>query len=81
DKLTARANEGLRIFIDAPRPLDSIRQRLGEAGTGGGYVNLVMLIDGGSREVEMRLPGQYDVGPRARGAVKAVAGVVDVQEC
>jgi DNA polymerase III subunit alpha len=30
-------------------------------------------------EVEMKLPGRFKVSPQIAGAIKAVAGVVDVQ--
>ena len=30
-------------------------------------------------EVEVRLPGRFKVSPQIAGAIKAVAGVVDVQ--
>jgi len=30
-------------------------------------------------EVEMKLPGRFKVSPQIAGALKAVAGVVDVQ--
>ncbi|MCK9993458.1 MAG: hypothetical protein Dbin4_03087, partial [Alphaproteobacteria bacterium] len=32
-------------------------------------------------EVEIRIPGSYAVGPRMRGALTAISGVLDVQEC
>ena len=32
------------------------------------------------REVEMRLPGKYAINPRVAGAIKAVPGVLHVEE-
>ncbi|MCA6120579.1 DNA polymerase III subunit alpha [Bradyrhizobium sp. WSM 1704] len=43
-----------------------------------GDVSLVMMLDL-ETEVEMKLPGRYKVSPQIAGALKAVAGVVDVQ--
>ncbi|MBR0872494.1 DNA polymerase III subunit alpha [Bradyrhizobium tropiciagri] len=43
-----------------------------------GDVSLVMMLDL-ETEVEMKLPGRYKVSPQIAGAIKAVAGVVDVQ--
>ncbi|MBR0756801.1 DNA polymerase III subunit alpha [Bradyrhizobium jicamae] len=43
-----------------------------------GDVTLVMMLDL-QTEVEMKLPGRYKVSPQIAGAIKAVAGVVDVQ--
>src|SRR6266852_6326855 len=48
------------------------------AGAGDGDVSLVMMLDL-ETEVEMKLPGRFRVSPQIAGAIKAVAGVVDVQ--
>ena len=45
---------------------------------GDGEVSLVMMLDL-ETEVEMKLPGRFKVSPQIAGAIKAVAGVVDVQ--
>src|SRR3954464_13305178 len=44
-----------------------------------GEVSLVMMLDLDT-EVEMKLPGRFKVSPQIAGAIKAVAGVVDVQQ-
>ena len=46
---------------------------------GDGEVSLVMMLDLDT-EVEMKLPGRFKVSPQIAGAIKAVAGVVDVQQ-
>jgi DNA polymerase-3 subunit alpha len=43
-----------------------------------GDVSLVLMLDL-ETEVEMKLPGRFKVSPQIAGAIKAVAGVVDVQ--
>jgi DNA polymerase III subunit alpha len=43
-----------------------------------GDVSLVLMLDL-ETEVEMKLPGRFKVSPQIAGALKAVAGVVDVQ--
>jgi DNA polymerase-3 subunit alpha len=48
------------------------------AGGADGDVSLVMMLDL-ETEVEMKLPGRFRVSPQIAGAIKAVAGVVDVQ--
>ena len=77
DKAAATAITGLTIFVRDARPLDSIAQRL----TNGGRapVRLVMLMDKG-REVEIALGNKFTVTPQIKGALKAIAGVVDVQD-
>jgi DNA polymerase-3 subunit alpha len=47
-------------------------------GNGDGDVSLVLMLDL-ETEVEMKLPGRFKVSPQIAGALKAVAGVVDVQ--
>ena len=50
----------------------------GGSNGGDGEVTLVMMLDV-QTEVEVRLPGRFKVSPQIAGAIKAVAGVVDVQ--
>ncbi len=95
DDAAAKTQKGLRIFLRDTRPLDSIARRLQmpEAGAvalrsarrrrslrgdGDGDVSLVLMLDL-ETEVEMKLPGRFKVSPQIAGAIKAVAGVVDVQ--
>jgi DNA polymerase-3 subunit alpha len=42
-------------------------------------VTLVLLLEGGRNEVEVRLPGRYPVNPQAAGAIKAIPGIVAVE--
>ena len=51
----------------------------GARSNGDGEVSLVMMLDM-ETEVEMKLPGRFKVSPQIAGAIKAVAGVVDVQQ-
>ncbi len=48
------------------------------AGGSDGEVTVVMMLDL-ETEVELKLPGRFRVSPQIAGAIKAVAGVVDVQ--
>ncbi|HLG84169.1 MAG TPA: DNA polymerase III subunit alpha [Bradyrhizobium sp.] len=56
-----------------PSPAPALR------GNGEGEVSLVMMLDL-EVEVEMKLPGRFKVSPQIAGAIKAVSGVVDVQQ-
>jgi DNA polymerase-3 subunit alpha len=95
DDAAAKTQKGLRIFLRDTKPLDSIARRLqmpeSAAGApirapqakaapanGDGDVSLVLMLDL-ETEVEMKLPGRFKVSPQIAGAIKAVAGVVDVQ--
>jgi DNA polymerase-3 subunit alpha len=77
DEAAARFQKGLRIFLRDPAPLPSIERRL--AGRGEGEVSLVLLMDPGPGEVEVRLPGRYPVSAGVAGALKAIPGVVAVE--
>jgi DNA polymerase-3 subunit alpha len=81
DKLADAAMGGLRVFVADAKQLVSLQQRLKSAGQGKGYVHLVLRGREHRREVEIRIPGAYATGPRMRGTLAAVHGVLDVQEC
>lgn len=78
DEATARHHKNLRIFVNSTEPLTGISRRL-SGGKGDGEVSLVLLMDGGKAEVEIRLDGRYPVSPQIAGAIKAIPGVVAVE--
>jgi DNA polymerase-3 subunit alpha len=77
DEAVARCQKGLRIFLRDERPIFSVAERL--RGRGEGEVSLVLILDSGDREVEIRLPGRYQASPQIAGALRAVPGVVHVE--
>ncbi len=77
DKATAQLVTGLEIFVRDQAPLESIAARLKNGGRA--PVKLVMLMDQG-REVHVSLGAKFTVTPQIKGAIKAIAGVVDVQD-
>ena len=79
DKAVARAAGGLRVFIRDEVPLTGLRGVIGREGRGRGRITLVVPV-AGDREVEVMLPGTYAISPATLGAIKAIRGVVDVQE-
>ncbi|HST94069.1 MAG TPA: DNA polymerase III subunit alpha, partial [Microvirga sp.] len=72
----AKHQKGMRIFLRDERPIGSVFERLRARGEG--EVSLVLILDDGDREVEVRLPGKYMATPQVAGALRAVPGVVDV---
>ena len=72
DSAPAHGNNGAAAKSIAP----SLAPRLA---AGDGEVSLVMMLDL-ETEVEMKLPGRFKVSPQIAGAIKAVTGVVDVQQ-
>ncbi|MBZ9935285.1 DNA polymerase III subunit alpha [Mesorhizobium sp. BR1-1-16] len=67
----------LRVFLRAEDPLGSIERHLPRGGDGD--VSLVLLLDEGSREVEVQLPGRYQLSPQIASALRAVRGIEHVE--
>jgi DNA polymerase III subunit alpha len=76
DEAVSRGQKGLRVYIRDTEPLESLQARLTRKGDG--QVSLVVLGDGDD-ELEVDLPGKWDVSPAVAGALKSVAGVMSVQ--
>jgi DNA polymerase-3 subunit alpha len=79
DEAVKQAAAGLRIFLRGPEPVGSIKGILGREPKGKGRVSLMLELDR-DREVEMGLPGGWTVTPATRAAIKAIPGIVEVQE-
>ena len=82
DDVVANTEAGLRLFVEKPEACDGLRTRLEDVEQPkhkrGGEVSLVIMTP--EREVEMRLPHKYAINPRVAGAIKAVPGVLHVEE-
>ena len=82
DEALSKHRNDMRIFLRDPAPIGSIRERLrsrrGE-GRGDGEVSLILILESEKREVELKLPGRYPASPQIAGALRTIAGVVDVQ--
>ncbi|MBZ6074985.1 DNA polymerase III subunit alpha [Microvirga puerhi] len=76
EEAVSKHQKGMRIFLRDERPIGSVFERLKARGEG--EVSLVLILDDGDREVEVRLPGKYMATPQIAGALRAVPGVVDV---
>jgi len=71
---------GLRIHVSpAVAALDALKARLKPAPSGGGEVMFVAAFAGG-REVELKLPGRYQLDPAVRGALKIAPGVAALED-
>jgi DNA polymerase III subunit alpha len=86
DQAAAKLQKGLRVFLRSEAPIESIAKRLqgtGNAARPGqprsdGEVSMVLMLEHGA-EVEVKLPGRFQVSPQIAGAIKAVPGVVAVE--
>jgi DNA polymerase III subunit alpha len=94
DQAAANLQRGLRVVLDA-RALAGRQARVedikallkpGLAGSKGGtVVRLAVEVAGaagvaGARAMELSLPGRYDIGPRERGQISILPGVIEVVE-
>ena len=84
DEAAASSSAGIKIFIETPQALEPLKQILAREGKltdsrrRGGRMRLVLPAD--KREVEIALPGLYEIGAQLRSAVKAIPGVVDLHD-
>ncbi|PWB93232.1 DNA polymerase III subunit alpha [Methylosinus sporium] len=73
----AKAQKGLRIFLQDAAPLDALKSRL--ATRGEGEVSIVVALERMASEVEIKLPGGYSVSADVAGALKTIPGVLAVE--
>ncbi|WP_417689507.1 DNA polymerase III subunit alpha [Roseibium sp.] len=77
EKVAARVQKSMRVFLRDDRPIPSLAKHLNQRGEGD--VTVVVMLENGAREVEVKLPGRFKLSPEIAGALKAVPGVTDVQ--
>jgi DNA polymerase-3 subunit alpha len=75
--LAGRSQSGLRVFIDNTASLEELRA--GMTNEGNGEVRLVLRLPDVGREVEMEMPGRYDISASGRGALSVIEGVSSVE--
>ncbi|MCZ6510239.1 MAG: hypothetical protein O7A62_06585, partial [Alphaproteobacteria bacterium] len=86
DSAAATAPMVIKIWLDDPAPLQSLksiidREASGENSNGGrGRGRISLMIPSANREVEVRLDGAYMCTPQVRAAIRAIPGVLEVQE-
>ncbi len=77
DQAAQKLAKGLRVFLRSDAPIEGVARRLESRGDG--EVSMILILEDGATEVEVRLPGRFKVSPQIAGALKAVPGVVEVQ--
>ena len=76
--------KGLEVVLDGCRvasggakgPVAELKAMLKPNGKG--IVSLSLALDGMGREVEIALPGRFDISPAQKGAISTVPGVLEV---
>jgi DNA polymerase-3 subunit alpha len=77
EKASATIQPGLVVFLKDEGPLESIALRLKNGGRA--PVKLIVQLPQG-REVDIWLGNKFTVTPQLKGAIKAIPGVIDVQD-
>ena len=67
----------MRIVVDDPTSLKQVHERL--QGDGDGKVWIVLQLADAGREVEIEIPGSFDVSPNGIGALSVIPGVRAVE--
>jgi len=86
DAVVSNNITSLRIFVEKPEALKHIKARLDDIGTPATQngqsptSNISIILKNETQEIELRLPNHYAITPRIASALKALAGVLHVQE-
>jgi DNA polymerase III subunit alpha len=76
DQSIVARSGSLKLYLEDTTDIDGLTKRL--PGHGNAQVTLVVFCQDRRREIDIRLPGSYDVTPEIAGALKAFPGVLDV---
>ncbi len=79
DEAAEKAGQGMRVWLARTEAVAHIHTLLTREGKGRGQVVLVPRLDG-AQEVEIVLPGRFNVTPRLAQALKIVPGIEQVEE-
>jgi DNA polymerase III subunit alpha len=78
EKAAQGVGQGLRLWLQGSGAVDPIRALLSREGRGKGRV-VVVARTGPGQEVEMALPGGFNISPRLMQAMRVVPGVAEVE--
>ena len=78
EKAAQQVGQGIRLWLDGDAAVNPIRDLLNREGRGRGRV-VVVARTGQGQEVELALPGGFNVSPRMMQAMKVLPGVAEVE--
>ncbi|MDQ1078677.1 DNA polymerase III subunit alpha [Pseudoroseomonas cervicalis] len=78
DKAASGVGQQVRLWIEDAAAVEPIREMLAREGQGRGRVILIPRL-GEGQELEVVLPGAWNVSPRLAQALKVVPGIAEVQ--
>jgi DNA polymerase-3 subunit alpha len=80
DQAVAATAAGLKIYLRDPTPVTGIKQILDRAGKGKGRVQLSLDLADLGWETDLTIKGGFAISGAVRSAIKAVPGVMDIQD-
>ena len=80
DAAAAQAGAGMRVWLDRTEALPHIRALLTREGAGRGEVVLMPRMETAEEEVEITLPGRFNVSPRLTQAMRVLPGVSRIED-
>jgi DNA polymerase III subunit alpha len=80
DNAVAATAAGLKIFLRDPTPVSGIKQILDRAGKGKGRVQISLDLADLGWETDLTIKGGFAISGAVRSAIKAVPGVMDIQD-
>ncbi|MBY0332109.1 MAG: DNA polymerase III subunit alpha [Acetobacteraceae bacterium] len=78
EKAAQAVGQGIRLWLEGPGAVNPVRDLLAREGRGKGRVTLIARTAPG-QEVELALPGSFNVSPRLMQAMKVLPGVAEVE--
>ncbi|MDQ7248083.1 DNA polymerase III subunit alpha [Dongia sedimenti] len=80
DNAVAATAAGLKIYLRDPSPVTGIKQILDRAGKGKGRVQISLDLAELGWETDVTIKGGFAISGAVRSAIKAVPGVMDIQD-
>ena len=77
-KAVENAAAGLKIMLSGGEGVPQLHEILTRDGKGRGQVNIVIAEP--AREIELKLPGAWAITAKCRAAIRALPGIVEVQD-
>jgi DNA polymerase-3 subunit alpha len=77
EERSVQMQTALRVYVRDSSSIGTVAGQLN--GRGEGLVSFVVIKEDGKREIEVELPDRYRLSPQVASAMKAAAGVVDVE--
>jgi len=77
EQVAARLPSSIRVAVNEAATVPALASELKERGDGEVFV--VVSIEGGTKEVEIKLPGRFRATPQLAGSLRMLSGVSSVE--